>query len=316
MLFSELKKHIKTEKSAPAYLITGEDSFLVLSAVNQFKALSGDMADFNLSELNSPESASVIREACEILPLAADKRVVTVSGCKADLTPLLKYFENPCPTTVLVFISPKPENNLSKIMSKLTIVDCSKLDRQTIINWIAHKTKEYSSSITEGGAKLLIDYCGGDMAKISSELSKLCSYRYDGVITEEDVAELTSPTLDFKIYELSEAVATKQPHKTAVMLKNLLNGGEAPIALLGLLYAHFRRLLYVAITPPYDRMAADLGVRNDYVIKKAREQASRLTPVKIKRICDDLQRADYDVKSGKINDKVALELTVLRALTV
>ena len=80
-----------------------------------------------------------------------------------------------------------------------------------------------------------------------------------------------------------------------------------------MLYAHFRRLLYVAITPYYERMPSDLGVK-EYAVKKAKEQAARFTPLKLKKICDILQSADYGIKSGKMTDKTALELTVLRAL--
>lgn len=315
LLFSDLKKHLQTGNSEPAYFVTGEDAFLLQSALNMFRALAEPMPDFNLNELNSPESSAVITEACESLPLGADKRVVIVRGCKADMSGVLKYLENPCPSTVLVFVSEKPEKNFAQIMSKLTVVDCSKLDKRTVLKWIAQNTAKFGSSITESAAALLIEYCAGDMSRISAELSKLCSYRYGGVIGEEDVAALTAPTLDFKIFALSETVASKQPRKAALVLKNLTESGASPVMLLGMLYAHFRRLLYVSITPPYERMAADLGVK-DYAVKKAKEQSARFTPAKLKKICDSLQEADYDIKSGKITDKTALELVVLRALAM
>ena len=85
--------------------------------------------------------------------------------------------------------------------------------------------------------------------------------------------------------------------------------------LIGMLYSHFRRLLYTAITPQYDRMPADLGVK-EFAVRKAKEQAGKFTPKKLKKICDGLQETDFDIKSGRITDKVALELTVLRALAM
>lgn len=316
MLFNELKKHIRTEKLHSAYYVTGEDSFLINSSLRFFRELAEPMRDFNLSEIAAPESAAVILEACESLPLCADKRVVIVTEfAKTDIGALHKYFDNPCPSTVLVFASQKPESNVSKLMNKFTIVDCSKLDRRTVLNWIAARTREYESSITESAALLLTDYCANEMSRISSELTKLCSYRRGGIISEDDVADFISPTLDFKIFALSEAVAGRNAKKTALVLKNLTEGGVSPVMLLGMLYAHFRRLLYVAITPPYERMAADLGVK-DYAVKKAKEQAAKFTPRKLKKICDELQIADADVKSGRINDKTALELSVLGALAI
>lgn len=315
MLFTELKKHILSRKLEPAYLITGEDAFLIGGALKFFRSLCPNMPDFNLCELSAPASVSVISEACESLPIGDDYRVVTVIQCKTDLSGLIKYLDSPNPTTVLVFVAEKPESNLSKIMSRLTIVDCSKLDRRTMLSWIAAKTKELSSGITESAANLLIDYCGGDMSRIASEHAKLCAYRTDGIIGDDDVISLTEPTLDFKIFELSEAVASKQPKKAAMVLKNLSESGASPISLIGMLYSHFRRLLYVAITPQYERMASDLGVK-EYAVKKAKEQAMRFTPVKLKRICDNLTAADYNIKSGKMLDKNALELVVFKALSI
>lgn len=315
LLFSELKKHIQSGDLYPAYLVTGEDSFLVTSAVRMFRALAGPMADFNLSELTSPESARDIIEACESLPLGEGRKVVTVSEFKGDCSPVASYLDKPNPSTVLVFITEKPDNNLSKLLAKIAVVECTKLERRTVLSWIAVNTKELGSSITEAAANLLVDYCALDMSRISTELAKLCSYRPEGVINEEDVVDMIVPTLDYKIFALSEAVALRQPKKVAMVLSNLLDSGVSVMSLMGMLYANFRRLLYVSITPQYDRMASDLGVK-EYAVRKSKEQASHFTAKKLKKICDNLQQADYDIKSGRMNDRTALELAVLEALTV
>ncbi len=313
MLFSALKRHIKEGALDPAYFITGEDAFLRMSAVNMFRKLAGDMPDLNLSELTSPESAVAIIDACNSLPFMNDYRVVLVYPSGIDAAPLEKYLENPCRSTVLVFVAEKPDAKFAKLLPKTTVVDCAKLDRPTVLQWIAAKTAEGGASITTAAANLLVDYCAQDMSRISGELPKLCAYRYGGKIEEEDVANLVAATLDFKIFELSEAVSSKKSEKAATVLKNLIESGAAPVALLGLLYNHFRRLLYVAVTPPYDRMASDLGVK-EYAVQKAKTQAARFSAVRLKAICDSLHKADYDFKTGKIADKTALELVVLRAL--
>lgn len=314
MVFSELKKHLLARNLHPAYFVSGEDAFLVSNALRLFRELTDPLRDFNLCELTSPESAVEIVEACECLPLGADVRVVIVTRFTSDATAVAKYLDAPNPSTVLVFCAPKPEANVAKIISRFTVVDCSKLEPKLMMGWIAAKTKEYGSSITSDAANTLVEYCAGDMSRISAELTKLCAYRYGGLVESKDVAAQVAPTLDYKIFELSEAVALKNTSKAAKMLRSLTEGGVQPVQLLGMLYAHFRRLLYVAITPQYDRMASDLGVKSDYVIKKAKEQAARYTPRKLKSICDNLIAADCDVKFGRMNDRTALELVVLTAL--
>ncbi|MDE6398393.1 MAG: hypothetical protein K2L51_03640, partial [Clostridiales bacterium] len=76
MLFSELKKHIRTGQLRPAYLVVGEDAFLLNGAIKQFCALADPLPDFNLSEITAPESADAVAEACESLPLSGERRVV------------------------------------------------------------------------------------------------------------------------------------------------------------------------------------------------------------------------------------------------
>lgn len=313
LLFSALKRHIREGALDPAYFITGEDAFLRMSAVNMFRQLAGSMPDLNLSELSACDSAVAITDACNSLPFMNDRRVVLVYPAAPDVSLLEKYLADPCKTTVLVFVAEKPNASFAKLISKTTVVDCAKLDKPTVLQWISAKSADAGASITVAAANLLVEYCAQDMSRISAELPKLCAYRHGGVIEKEDVENLVAATLDFKIFELSEAVAAGRAEKAATVLQSLSESGAAPVALLGLLYNHFRRLLYVAVTPPYERMASDLGVK-EYAVQKAKTQAQRFSAVRLKAICDSLHKADYDFKTGKIADKTALELVVLRAL--
>lgn len=313
MLFGELKRHIRAGKLQPAYLVTGEDAFLRSSAISQLCALATPLPEFNVSELSSPESTQEIIEACESLPVTAPYRVVIVRQCKLDLSPLGGYLADPCPTTVLVLCAEKPDAGITKIVSKLTVVDCTHLTPDTVLAWIAANAEKQNARITAKAAQMLCDYCACDMSRVSAELNKLCAYRDGDVIGEQDVEALVSPTLDFKLFALGDAVANKQSARAATVLKSLTDGGTSPILLLGMLYAHFRRLLYVAITPSYERMPADLGVK-EFAVRKAKEQAARFTPRILKKICDNLQAADHAVKSGKLPDDVALQTVIFRAL--
>ena len=313
MRFDELKKHISEGQLYSSYICVGDDAFVLQKADALFRALAPSMPDINVSVFDEASDVSAIAEACESLPIIDPYRIVISRGFKGDASSLLPYLKNPNPSTVLVFFSASLKEGFSKIINYLQPVDCNRLENRFIINYIARTVTEAGSSITRDAAELLISYCDSFMTRISTETEKLALYRLGGVITQEDVKALVKPEVSYKIYELSEAVAQKQNVKAMKVLSTLLEDKLAPSSILGMVYAHFRRLLYCSITPKDENIHTLLGIK-EYAAKKASEQAAKYTPKRLMKICDGFHRADSDFKSGRITDLAALEVTVMEIL--
>lgn len=313
MQFTELKQHLHAQQPLPAYLIVGEDAFLRKSAADMFKALVTDMPELNLSVLNAPDTPDEILQAAESLPLISPLRVVLVYDYKGDMAKVLRYLENPCPTSVLVFVLPSLTSAFSKAAAKLMPVECERLSPALLGRWIAASAAEKGCAVTQEAADTLIAYCDRNLTRIAGELEKLCAYRMNGTVSAQDVRDLVTADAEVKIYELSDALGRKQSARVASVLTSLLQDGTPVVSLMGMLYAHFRRLLYCSITPPSAEMAADLGVK-EFAVKKAKEQAAKFSPKRLKKICDSFHKADADFKSGKITDRNALDLFILETL--
>ncbi len=314
MKFEELKKHLGSDKLCPAYICVGDDAFVLQKAEGLFRSLAPSMPDINVSVFTDTSDAGAVSDACESLPIIDPLRVVLVKNFKGDASKFSAYLKKPNPSTVLVFSAQTLKEGFSKIIKALEPVDCNRLENRFIINYIAKSVAAAGSSIRRDAADLLIEYCDSFMTRISTETEKLALYRLGGVITTDDVKELVKPEADFKIYELSEAVANKQNVKAAKVLSSLLADKLAPSSILGMIYSHFRRLLYCSVTPNGENTAFLLGVK-DYAVKKATEQAAKYTPKRLMKICDCFHRADFDFKSGKISDLAALETTVMEILS-
>lgn len=313
MQFTELKQHLLASKFDPCYLIVGEDAFLRESAIVMFKNVIKSFPEINLTDMTSSEDESAILEAVECLPLISDVRVVLVYDYLGELGKVIKYLAKPCASTVLVFVQSALSSNFSKAVKNMTMVDCAKLDSGMLKKWITVNAKNYSSNITADAVQTLVQYCSSSLTRISGELKKLCSYRYKETIESADVINLVTADTDIKIFELSDALGAKASGRVAAVLDSLIGANTPIVNLMGLLYAHFRRMLYCKVTPAYPGLAADLGVK-EFAVVKAREAAARFTPVKLKKICDSFHKADFDFKSGKINDRMALDLFIFEAL--
>lgn len=311
MEFTAFKKHLASKAYAPCYLVAGDDAFVVRSACDMLRGLV-EFPEFNWTLFHETASGQEIVEACEQLPVMGELRVVEVEGFKKDFAPIAKYLKNPSPTTILCLrFHGGYGSNIGAHAKLMTAVDCNRLTPEVVVRWIGAETARNNASISTAAASLLVRLCNADMTRVSAELKKLISAT-DGIIEEKLVSELVTPDNDFKIYELGEALAALDAPKTYEVYASLIVG-LPPVSILGALYNHFRRLLYVSITADKSTLAASLGVK-EYAVTMAARQAKRFSPKRLKSIVDNLNRYDRAFKSGEIGDREALDTFIAQTL--
>lgn len=312
MKFIELKRHLKTQL-LPSYVLAGDDSYLMQLASEMLYSLVTELSELNISRFSGDTPAEEIVAACEGYPIMSDRRIVAVTDFLGAPEPLLKYLSRPNNCTVLLFIQNSLTSNLTKILPLSEVVDCARLEEEVIVKWIAQNIEGSGTLISSNGATLLIKYCNRFLSRVDGELKKLISYKSGGTIESADVQEMVSPDIEYKIFELSEALVNKDGEKVTNVL-NSLSATTQITSFMGLLYAHFRRLLYCAInkdTP--ENLATALSVK-EYAVKIAIRQAKMFSPVRLKKICDSFHKADFDFKSGLITDNLALETFIFSVL--
>ena len=294
-------------------MVTGEDAFLLDLAKGQFKKLVHQLPEFNVSIFENAVEAQNLVSALQTLPLASPHRLVICHEVIGDTSPLAGYLINPNPSTIFVFVSNKLPENLSKLVSKFEIVDCSKLNEAHIAQWVNSKLNETNAKIEEAAMRKLLAYCNNSLTRINLESQKLAAFKAGAIVTVDDIENLVEPQAEYQIFELSDAVGKKQAGRVADILAKLSASNMPPITLLGMLYSHFRRLLFCAIDPHNPDLAKNLGVK-DYAVKMAKQNAAAFTPKRLKAICDLFHTLDTNIKTGKINDKLGLDYFVMEIL--
>ena len=151
------------------------------------------------------------------------------------------------------------------------------------------------------------------MNRINAELNKLVCFAAGEEITESTVENLVSPDEEYKIYELSEAIATKNNEKAMNILTKLFAENNAPVALTGMLFNHFRRLLFASLNPTSPTLAADLRIK-DYAAKMAVKQSAAFSPRRLLAIVNALGDLDYLMKTSGASDKTSLTAFVCGTL--
>ncbi len=319
MKFKELKRSL-AERVEPIYLVTGEDAFFLSHSV---KLIIGDRVAnpaLNLSNFDGSEikgNADKLLAALVSYPFMSEKRAVVVKEYypnAQDLKALSGYFENPNETTMLIFCNSAPSDNIAK-QKNVTTVDCSKGDLLLLSGWISNKAKSAGLTVSNLAVNKIIDYCCYDMTRINGETEKLISYALGkSQITEADVDALCVKETDYKLYEVVDFIASRRYDRAYESFTEMIDSAGDGQKLFVSLYYHFRKLFYVSVSNESDKALSEyLGIK-EFAVKKAREQARRFSPKRLKAVTDKLEKEDADFKQGKLEAQSAIWNGILNIL--
>lgn len=323
MKFEELKNNLKS-KIEPAYLLMGVDEFLLSSAYNLIVKYSGmQMEDLNLIKFGEGiiDMKDVVR-ALNTLPVFCDKKIVYLDIRMSKLNELKnikdlqEYLE--CPNMSSVLIVNLGSNDIKFIDKNIEIIDCNRLG----INIVSLKIKQIANmsnkNISEETIKLLYDYTLGDLAKITVELNKLISYVGDKDSIEiSDIKELVTPSLEYQVFELTDALAKKNSIKVYQIISDMKAKKDEFRTLPAIIFSHFRRLFMVALNQDKNRMELSklLGVK-EYAVKMSMQQAGLFSKSQLKKINELLSQVDFDLKQSNMSIDNAVGLIVLKILNI
>ncbi len=144
---------------------------------------------------------------------------------------------------------------LYKTINKIgVVVDCSvpkghtKADREkqqaALRSHMQRILKKVGKTMTPGGFEALYEKIGPDMRSFNSELEKVVTFVGDREsISPTDVETISRRTKQDPIYELSHAIAERDPQKALFFLSSLLKGNVHPLQVLGAVANQIRKLV-------------------------------------------------------------------------
>lgn len=325
MKFEELKNSLKN-KIYPAYLLIGVDEFLLSSAYNLIVKYSNlEIIDLNLIRFNEGiiDCVDIVR-ALDTMPVFSDKKVVYLDARMSKKTEIKNiknlnaYLENPNPQAILIVNAGDNLDNLGLDKTYCEIVDCNRLDYKIVNLKIKATIANKNKKIDESAVKLLSDYCLGDLAKILIECDKLIGYVGDReTITSKDIEDIVTQSLEYQIFELTDALAKKDSTKVYTILNDMKAKKDEYKTLPALIYSHFRRLFQVSLNQQLSNLELSklLGVK-EYAIKMTQNQVKLFSKSSLKKINELCIKLDFDLKQSNISIENAINLIVLEILNM
>ncbi len=334
------KSTLKSKRKAdpPPRLASGDaGAWLICVIAGKEYSLVSAECDRLLEQLVEPEQRSVglfiadpqivavadILDELRTLPFLVEKRVVVVRGADEFISKnrqvLESYFDNPCPTGVLVLTveSWPAGTRLAKMLpkvGKLISVEQPK-PWQLPGRLIRYASDAHSKELTSEAAELLVELAGDELGRLYSEVDKLALFAdSEKIITLQHVEQLIGHNRIFGAFAVIDACLAGGSAQTVHRLRNMFaEDKSAEYTVVGAFAFHFRRLFNA-------KVLFDKGVQPAEVAAKLRiwsnkegffAQLRRLSLQQIGDTIGALAQIDYEIKTGQTKAQVAIEKLVL-----
>lgn len=308
----------------------GPDTFRLKEKLKKLKERfisEVDKSGFNLLELEGGKmSINDFNKAIATQSFLSSKRMVIVGGIfkarkalQAKVLELLKKgnYRDDGEETVIIFWDEKVDKRVAlfkylqggKFKEEFNILENNKL-----VNWIRARVRERGGKIGVREANILASKSDGNLWALAGEIDKLTALKRGQEIREEDVEQSLLSKIDDNIFNITDAIASKNVRQALKLVEENLSEGMNGIYLLTMIVRQFRILVQTKGEQEkgqlnYRSIASGLGL-HPFVVQKAMPQAGRYSMEKLKNIYGKLLEADRALKLGE-DEKMVIEGLIL-----
>ena len=298
---------------APVYCLHGEDDYRREEALAQLinALLTEGTRDLNLEQIR-PEEAGTgsILGGAKTYPFLSTHRVILIRGAEAlsreQQEEVLAYLNDPSPTTCLVLAAARLDLRTrlaAAIQKKGVILRFDRLEAGSLKDSLLAAVRERGKRLSPEAIDLLIALTGDDLRQLMYSVEKAALFAGEREeIEAQDIEALVGETRARSIFQLTDAVGARDLDVALRCLTGLLESGEEPLAILGMLARQIRLLIRVKALQeqgiPSSAMPRTLGLP-PRVIAGLVEQGASLSWQQLLRALRSLSGADLAIKTGK-----------------
>lgn len=319
----QLNEDMKTGTMKQVYLLWGEEAYLRRQYRDRLReALSGgDTMNCHYFEGKGIVPEEII-DLAETLPFLAERRVIVLENSgllKKGGEALAEYLKDMAETAYFVFVETEIDKRsrlYKAIKAAGRITEFPVQDMGTLRRWIAGLAAKEKKGLTDEDIRYFLEKTGTDMENIRVELEKLFCYTLGrDRITAADMDAVCVRRVTNQIFDMIHAIADRKQGRALELYYDLLALKEPPMRILFLIARQFNLLLQVKECRKKGcdnhTTALRTGLR-DFLVGKYAAQAARFETNDLRKALRDCVETEERVKTGKMNDVLAVELLIVR----
>ncbi len=329
----DLNKLYIEKKLENFILVHGNDKGKIKETEDYIKGLVNNLKELNLVEYTGNSiNFEDIKNACETIPVMTDKKVVHIkspsflldvidSSSKAFLNNLLEYIKD-IPSYTILLISNfdliDKNNSILKMASNIGILVEYKVPSygRDLSLWIENFLKENKKEISKSNLFYLTNEVSNTPASLESELQKLIDYTLDKKEIEKiDIDNIIHKTIESNIFKMVDNMFKGNAREALEILDALILQGEQYPKIMFMIIRQFRILYSIKLLSSEGKSPKDIMSTlkiQEFVYKNMLKIASSWDENDIKKVLEDALETDFNIKSGKINQELGLEMFMLR----
>ncbi|MCM1227244.1 MAG: DNA polymerase III subunit delta [Clostridium sp.] len=337
---SELLKKIKSGEFCSAYYIYGKDIANVENAACAIlkKRLGKDWKNSATHLTGEELNVSALIDMLEMYPMFSEVNAVFINDLNAeelsadDLKALTDAVKNIPEYTMLVInitgfdvkkgkkTMTAKNKKLADSISKVGLVcECGLRTVSEHVKSITAKAHKRGCEISKKSAETLAELCGNDALRIENELEKLCAYRENSEICQDDILNLVSSGIETDAFRLSRAISSYNPSLAMEIVNKLIAQRNDPVPIISAMSMSFIDLYRARTAMKSGRQAADViedfgYTGRKFAVDNAFRDSRRISAEALRKCVLLLRNADRSLKQTGAIPTLILEKTVTEML--
>jgi len=265
--YEEFKKYLKNDNiDKNIFLLYGEEVFLKAFGKKELLAkISPDgMSEFNIFTYDGKKYDLIsVKEAIEALPVFSDRKLLIfnnsaifqLTGKDAATKEYREFWEDiidDIPQDVYIVFDEEKIDKRSAVYKKLlkkdSVIEFEYLSEEKMINWTIGLFKTMGKIISPNDAKYLIEITQEGMTSVKREAEKISAYTQGKTsVTRQDINDVTVPVVENRVFDMVDAILSKNAPDALKMLNDLLVLKEEETRILGAISSNADKLLTVKL---------------------------------------------------------------------
>lgn len=315
-----IRNDIKNKTFKKVYLLFGEEQYLVRRYRDALKsaALDGDDSGVNYNAYTGNSlDVNELKEILVTLPFFADRRVVMLddSGLFSKENDLCDVIED-IPESTVFIISEGSVDKRSKLYKEIKksgyVAEFAAMGPDEKIRFAATEFGKAGKRLRTDTCSYFIDYIGGDLYNVSSEIDKLiCYLGNEEVVTEDAIRDICTPQIENKVFKIVDCLLAGDRQGAMKIYYDLIALRESPLRILRVVTGQYNRLYTCADLAARGESDAQIAGEMhiaDWLVRNLRGQLKgkkRKTFISAIRLCTE---AETDIKTGALSEDNGMEI--------